>query len=254
MTLPWQPDDRREALFITDLYPPLGAYLARRHERGYDAVAGRARFLLWLAAHADDGDGALRGYAARAVAAAPLTAEEEARLAARVAAGRRAEERLAAGGDPLAAEERARLRRIAHDGSQAGQRLLEASLPLVTPVAERFAGRGLPLADLVQEGNRGLIRAIQRYDHTRRYRFATFATWWIRQAITQALAGLPSGAPDLEPPAPEPGAGPAEDLTLTDRRLHQALGREPTPEELAAELDLPPSAMTWSPRTPGQDR
>jgi RNA polymerase primary sigma factor len=249
MTSPRQPDDRREALFIADFYPRLGAYLARQHASGYDAVAGRARFMLWLASHADDGDGALTDYAARAVRTSRLTAEEETGLATRIAAGRRAEERLDEGGDALDGEARARLRRIAQDGRQAGDRLLEASLGLVESVAERFTGRGLPLPDLVHEGNLGLIRAIQRYDHTRHYRFATYATWWIRQAITRAVAGQARLVP-----SPDPGAGASDDLALTGHRMLQALGREPTPEELAAELDLPPSATSWSPRTPGQDR
>jgi RNA polymerase primary sigma factor len=236
-------------LFIADFYPGLGAYLARQHARGYDAVAGRARFLLWLAEHADDGDGALRDYMARAIRMPRLSAEEETELATRIAAGRRAEEYLAQGGDALTGEARAGLERIAQDGSQAGNRLLEANLWLVVSVAERFTGRGVPFPDLVQEGNLGLIRAIQRYDHTKDYRFAAFAAWWIRQAITRAVTGQPR-----LPPVPEPEAGVIDELTLTERRMLQALGREPTPEELAAELDLSPSATSWSPRRPGRDR
>jgi RNA polymerase primary sigma factor len=123
-------------------------------------------------------------------------------------------------------------------------------------VAERFTGRGLPFPDLVQEGNLGLIRAIQRYDHTKGYRFPAFATWWIRQAIIRAVTGQAiiravTGQPRL--PDPEPGAGVIDELTVTERRMLQALGREPTPEELAAELGLS-SATSWSPRRPGLDR
>jgi RNA polymerase primary sigma factor len=247
MTTPEQPEDRPETLFIADFHPEFGAYLAGQHARGYDAVAGRARFLLWLAAHADDGDGPLRDYLARAIRLPPLSAEEETELATRIAAGRRAEEYLAQASDTLADEARASLQQVAQDGSQASNRLLEANLSLVVSMAERFTGRGLPFPDLVQEGNLGLIRAIEQYDHTKHYRFATFATWWIRQAITRALAGR-------LPAVPEPEARDTGELTLTERRLLEVLGREPTPEELAAELDLPPSIASRSPRIPGQDR
>jgi len=249
MTSPEQPDDRLEALFIADFYPELGAWVARQHASGYDAVAGRARFLLWLATHADDGDGALRDYLARAIRMPRLSAEEETELATRIAAGRHAEEKLTDGGDTLTGEARASLQRIAQDGSQAGNRLLEANLGLVVSVAERFTGRGVAFPDLVQEGNLGLIRAIQRYDHTKHYRFATFATWWIRQAITRAV----SGQPRLTPVA-EPRGGVIDELILTERRMLQVLGRAPTPEELAAELDLYSSGTSWSPLRPGRDR
>jgi RNA polymerase primary sigma factor len=234
MTSVTPPDDRREALFVADFYPRLGAWLARQHASGYDAVAGRTRFLLWLGTHADDGDdGPLRDYLARAVRMSRLTAEEETELATRIRAGHRAEERLAEGGGTLAGEVRASLERVAQDGVQAGTRLQEANLWLVVSVAERFGDRGVPFADLVQEGNRGLTRAVQRYDHTRHYRFAAFAAWWIRRAISRAVAGQPSATP-----VPEPGAEGIDRLIRTERRLLQDLGREPTPEELAAELDL----------------
>jgi RNA polymerase primary sigma factor len=249
MTSPEQPDDRREALFIADFYPRLGAWLARQHAGGYDAVAGRARFLLWLATHADDGDGPLRDYLARAIRMSPLSADEETELAMRIAAGRRAEDKLADDGDTLTSEARASLQQIAQDGSQAGNRLLEANLGLVVSVAERFSGRGVALPDLVQEGNLGLIRAIQRYDHAKHSRFAAFATWWIRQAINRAVTGQPRLTP-----IPEREAGFIDELTLTERRMLQVLGREPAPEELAAELDLYPSVTSWSAQTPGRDR
>jgi RNA polymerase primary sigma factor len=232
MTPPEQPEERPEALFIADFYPRFGAYLARQHERGYDAAAGRARFLLWLATHADDGDGPLRDYLARAIRMSRLSAGEETELTARIAAGRRAEEYLSRGGDALTDEVRASLQQVAQDGSQAGNRLLEANLWLVVSVAERFAGRGVPFPDLVREGNLGLIRAIEKYDHTKPYRFATFATWWIRQEIGRAVAGQ---VPRI--PVPEPEASIIDELALTERRMLQDLGREPTPEELAAELD-----------------
>jgi RNA polymerase primary sigma factor len=240
MTSTQQPDDRRDALFIADFYPRLGAYLARQHANGYDAVAGRARFVLWLAAHI--GDDALADYLARAVRIPRLTAEEETELATRTRAGRRAEDKLAEGGDALTVEARAYLEQLAVDGDQAATRLHEANLWLVGSIAERYTGRGVPFPELIQAGNRGLSRAIQRYDHTKGYRFATFATWWIRQAITKAVAGR---LPASQTPEPRPGPGSwatdIDGLTRTEQRMLQALGREPTPEELAAELD--PSAQ-----------
>jgi RNA polymerase sigma factor (sigma-70 family) len=108
----------------------------------------------------------------------------------------------------------------------------EANLRLVVSLAERYAGRGVPLSDLVQWGNAGLLRAAARYDPAKGYQFAAYATWWIRQAITRGLAGRPPSIP-----AQAPGTAPADGLTQAELRVRQALGREPTAEELAAELD-----------------
>jgi RNA polymerase primary sigma factor len=233
MTSVTPPDDRHEALFIADFCPRLGAYLARQHARGYDAVAGRARFVRWLATHTDDG--ALMASVARAAQLPRLTAEEETELATRLRAGRSAEERLAEDNDALAGQARADLERVAADGARAGDRLLEANLWLVVSIGERFTGRGVPYPDLIRDGRVGLTRAIERYDHTKGYRFTTYATWWIRQAITRAMAARLSLRR-----VPVPEATGIGELSLTERRLLQDLGREPTPEELAAELDLSP--------------
>ncbi len=215
------PDARDEGLFIADFCPRLGAYLARQHANGYDAVAARARFVLWLGVHTDGAPG--------------LSAQEETELAARITAGRRAAQSLAAGG-ALAAETRAHLERVVDDGGLAGDRLVEASLWLVVSLARRFAGRGVPLPELVEAGSTGLARAAEKYDPAKGYRFTTYATWWIRQAITRAVAGRlgPSRVP-----VAAPGAGGADELTAAERRLLDAVGPDPTPEELAAELDLP---------------
>ena len=117
-----------------------------------------------------------------------LTAAEEAELAKRIEAGRYAQAKLAAGGDGLPAAERLDLEWVAEVGIRARNHLLEANLRLVVAVARRFAGRGLPFPDLIQEGNLGLIQAVERFDHTKGYPFSTYATWWVRQAITRALA------------------------------------------------------------------
>ena len=182
-------------------------------------MAARARFLLWLATHPDEG--ALTDYLARAIRIPRLTAEDETELATRTRAGRRAEEKLAEGGDALTAEARADLEQMAVDGDQAGSRLREANVWLVVSIAERYSGRGVPFPDLLQAGNRGLTRAIQRYDHTKGYPFTAFATWWIRQAITRALAGPPRASQ-----TPEPGswATDTDRLTQTEQRMLQALG------------------------------
>ena len=218
MTSVTPPDGRHETLFIADFCPRLGAYLARQHANGYDAVARRTRYLLWLAAHTDDG--ALMATVARAAQLPRLTAEEETELATRMRAGRSAEERLAEGGGTLAGQARADLERAAEDGARAGDRLLEANLALVVSISKRFIGRGMPFPDLIREGRLGLMRAIERYDHTKGYRFTTYATWWIRQAITRGLAARlslprvpvpeatgnrrarPDGAPDASIPGP----------------------------------------------------
>ena len=123
-----------------------------------------------------------------------LTAEQEAELAKRIKAGLTAEQKLAEGGERLPASERIDLEWAAEVGTRARYHLLEANLRLVVAVAKRFTGHGQPFLDLIQEGNLGLIRAVEHFDYTKDYRFSTYATWWIRQAITRALA-------DQQPPA-----------------------------------------------------
>ena len=203
-----------EDLFVADFYPQLGEHLAAQHGAGYDAASGRARFRAWLGEHAetDDAD-PVREYLKQVSKIPGLTAEQEAELAKRIEAALAAERKLADGGDGLTASERIDLEWVAEVGTRARNHLLEANLRLVVAVAKRFAGRGMPLLDLIQEGNLGLIRAVEHFDYTKGYRFTTYATWWIRQAITRALAGRPAAQPQPQaaqpqPPAGQPPAGP----------------------------------------------
>jgi hypothetical protein len=130
-----------------------------------------------------------------------LTAAEEAELAKRIEAGLNAEAKLAAGSERLAPAERIDLEWVAEVGTRARNHLLEANLRLVVAVAKRFAGHGLPFPDLIQEGNQGLIQAMERFDYTRGYSFSTYATWWVRQAITRALAAAAKRPGPDDPPA-----------------------------------------------------
>ena len=132
-----------------------------------------------------------------------LTAEDEVELAKAIEAGLFADEKLA-GGQPCRGARQAELSLLAAEGLRAKQRLIEANLRLVVSIAKRYIGRGLSFLDLIQEGNLGLIRAVEKFDYTKGYKFSTYATWWIRQAITKALA---AGKP-RKPPAAEPPAGP----------------------------------------------
>jgi RNA polymerase primary sigma factor len=193
-----------EALFVADFYPQLGEYLAAGHAAGYDADAARARFLAWLTSHAVDDTldtAAVRDYLTQISQVPRLTAGQETELGARIEAGRRAEQQLEAAGGTLSSAGRLDLERQAEDGRQAQNQLLEANLRLVVSLAKRYTGRGMLFLDLIQEGNLGLIRAVQKFDYTKGYKFSTYATWWIRQAITRAIAGQvpPSRVP---PPLP----------------------------------------------------
>ena len=203
-------------LFVADFYPKLGEYLAEQHAAGYDAGPGQARFQTWLGEHAaaDDAD-PVREYLKQVGKVPGLTADQEAGLVKRVEAGLVAEHKLAEGSDRLTAGERIDLEWVAEVGTRARNHLLEANLRLVVAVAKRFTGRGLPMLDLIREGNLGLIRAVEKFDYTKGYRFSTYATWWIRQAITKALAGQlppsawksPAGEPAGEDPQPPAGPG-----------------------------------------------
>jgi DNA-directed RNA polymerase sigma subunit (sigma70/sigma32) len=185
-----------EDLFVADFYPQFGEYLAGHYASGYDAEAGRARFLAWLGEHAD-GSAAppsatetdpVRDYLKQIGTVPALDAEQEAELARRIQAGREAEEKLAEDGYSLTPDERIELGWTAEDGALAKNQLLEANLRLVVSVAKRYTGRGMPFLDLIQEGNLGLIRAVEKFDRTKGYRFSTYGTWWIRQAITRVIA------------------------------------------------------------------
>ena len=163
-----------------------------------------------------------------------LTAEDEVELAKAIEAGLYAEEKLN-GGYPLLGEERADLEWLAADGVRGKQRLIEANLRLVVSIAKRYIGRGLVFLDLIQEGNLGLIRAVEKFDYTRGYKFSTYATWWIRQAITRAIADQ---ARTIRVPVHM--VETINKLARVQRQLHQELGREATVDEIAAEMGVEP--------------
>jgi RNA polymerase primary sigma factor len=167
-----------------------------------------------------------------------LNAEQEVELAKRIEAGLFAEEKL---GDPVGSlrpEHRLDLEWIADDGRRAKNHLLEANLRLVVSLAKRYTGRGMLFLDLIQEGNLGLIRAVEKFDYTKGYKFSTYATWWIRQAITRAMADQ---ARTIRIPVHMVEV--INKLARVQRQMLQDLGREPTPEELAAELDMTPEKV-----------
>ena len=168
-----------------------------------------------------------------------LTAGQEVELAKRIEAGLFAEEKLAEGSGVLPAGQSTDLEQVAEDGRRAKDHLLEANLRLVVSLARRYAGRGMLFLDLIQEGNLGLIRGVEKFDYTRGYKFSTYATWWIRQAITRAMAEQ-SRTIRL----PVHMAEATSTLARVQRQLLQDLGREPTPGELAAGLDMTPEKLT----------
>ena len=166
-----------------------------------------------------------------------LNAEQEVELAKRIEAGLFAEEKLNSG-MKLSTTARGDLQWIAEDGRRAKNHLLEANLRLVVSLAKRYTGRGMLFLDLIQEGNLGLIRAVEKFDYTKGYKFSTYATWWIRQAITRAMADQ---ARTIRIPVHMVEV--INKLARVQRQMLQDLGREPTPEELAKELDMTPEKV-----------
>jgi RNA polymerase primary sigma factor len=175
-----------------------------------------------------------------------LTAEQEVNLAKRIEAGLFAEHKLATEPD-LDEDFRRDLMEVADDGRRAKAHMLEANLRLVVSVAKKYSDRGLSLLDVVQEGNLGLIRAVEKFDYTKGYKFSTYAMWWIRQAIQRGFADsartirLPVHVLEM-----------LSKLSRVERDMHQRLGREPTPEELAVELDRTPDQIEELLRTSRQ--
>ncbi|GGH94986.1 hypothetical protein GCM10007170_19470 [Arthrobacter liuii] len=167
-----------------------------------------------------------------------LNAEQEVDLALRIEAGLFAEEKIAADDGSMDPKYKRELEFIIHDGKRAKNHLLEANLRLVVSLAKRYTGRGMLFLDLIQEGNLGLIRAVEKFDYTKGFKFSTYATWWIRQAITRAMADQ---ARTIRIPVHMVEV--INKLARVQRQMLQDLGREPTPEELALELDMTPEKV-----------
>ncbi len=167
-----------------------------------------------------------------------LSTQEEVMLAQLLEKGQKAECRLRK--DNCDPEERKRLERIVSEGKAAREHLIKANTRLVVSIAKKYMGRGVPFLDLIQEGNLGLMKAVEKFDYRRGYRFSTYATWWIRQTITRAIADQGRTIR-----VPVHMSDRIRRLYKTARRLEQERGRKPTPEEIAEELDIEPHKVRW---------
>jgi len=167
-----------------------------------------------------------------------LTIEEEVRLAKSLEAGRRAQQILSNDGSNPAVREGLELQ--IEEGLAARAHLIKANTRLVVSIAKKYMGRGVPFLDLIQEGNLGLMKAVEKFDYSRGYRFSTYATWWIRQTITRAIADQGRTIR-----VPVHMSDRIRRLYNTARQLEQEYGRRPTPEEIAAEMDVEPRKVQW---------
>ena len=167
-----------------------------------------------------------------------LDAQQEVELAMQREAGIRAEEKLPGLADTAPVAERVFLERGVRVGNRAEQRLVEANLRLVVSIAKKYVGRGMPLLDLIQEGNLGLIRAVEKFDYRKGFKFSTYASWWIRQSVTRALADQGRTIR-----VPVHMVETINKLAAVQRALSQELGREPTIEEIAVDLELEPAKV-----------
>ncbi len=195
------------------------------------------------ATRSTSGTDSVRTYLAEIGRVPLLTPEEEVAVATRIAAGSKAAEQLAdaeAAGvaGSLEFAERRRLERLARDGMRAKDELVQANLRLVVSIAKRYTNRGMPLLDLVQEGNFGLMRAVEKFDHTKGFKFSTYATWWIRQSVTRAIA-------DQARTIRIPGhmMESITRVTRIQRQMVVELKREPTSEELAKRVEMTPEKV-----------
>ena len=225
--------------------------LTEEGEEGAGKAAGAATGSGFVYSDADDDDAPVQQVMSAGATADPvkdylkqigkvalLNAEQEVDLALRIEAGLFAEEKINADDGTMDPKFKRELEFVIHDGKRAKNHLLEANLRLVVSLAKRYTGRGMLFLDLIQEGNLGLIRAVEKFDYTKGFKFSTYATWWIRQAITRAMADQ---ARTIRIPVHMVEV--INKLARVQRQMLQDLGREPTPEELALELDMTPEKV-----------